>query len=71
MARFDLFVHGPVTELTGEWRHVGNFKAPLSGVPEVARLYMQETGAARVRVFTGSLTSTIGRLVFDSAEVAR
>ncbi len=66
MKRYDLFVHGTETELTGEWRHVGNFTAPPSKVSDVAREYMAQTGETRVAVFTGNPNSTIGRVVFDS-----
>ncbi len=73
MRRYDLFVHGIPTEFTGEWRHVGAFKSPPSRVADVVREYIAHTGQTqRVAVFTGSLTSSLGRLVYDSQpEVSR
>ena len=66
MRRFDLFIHGEPTELTGEWRHAGNFEAPhVDGARQVAWRFMESGGHNRVRVFTGTLTSTIGRMVAD------
>jgi hypothetical protein len=62
--RYDLFAHGTPTEYTGEWRHVGTFQAPNhDAAREVAKLYMQETGITRVRVFTAK--GSIGRMVSD------
>ncbi len=64
--RYDLFERGTPTALTGEWRHVGNFPAPNAiAARGVALAYLRRTGAERVRIFTGNLNSTVGRMVDD------
>ncbi len=64
MKRYDLFAYADPTPLTGEWRHIGTFQAPGNDFArEVAARYLDQTAEVRVRIFTATVNSTIGRLV--------
>lgn len=55
MTHFSLFVKGPVTKYTGEWRDVGTFDAPhVDAARQIAWLHMERFGENECRVYIGT-----------------